>query len=166
MKKFDNSSKDKFLSQFPIASIDSEKDLLTARCKFNFSYFEVQPSGQNFSDLDQVRLAGLFEKLKEYSKESLDYWRNQRVGKSGTVFSIYGKFPSRSEFTLPRHIPHQAEWGRFRLDLSFRLCGFSIPKSHDAKVHIGTGRIFCSNTFYVVFLDENHCFYKSGNEAK
>lgn len=166
MNRFNNSGKERFLASFPKASIDLESDSLALRCKFNFSYFETQAAGQNFTDLDQAKLGALLGKLQEYSKESLDYWRNQRVGKSGTVFATYGKFPARSDFTLPKHVPHQAEWGRFRLDWASRLCGFTIPKSYDGKIHKSCGRSFCSNTFYIVFIDEDHRFYKSGGESK
>ena len=161
MKKFYNSGKSGFLANIPSASIDLESDSLASRCKFNFSYFEVQDAGQNFSDLEKEALSALFEKLKAYSEQPLEYWRNKAVGKSGTVFTTYGKFPSRSDFKHPKHVPHQAEWGRFRIDWSSRLCGFTVPKSYDRKIHQGNGGIFCSNTFYVVFLDKEHKFYKS-----
>ncbi len=166
MNRFNNSGKDKFINSFPTASLELDTDPLAARCKFNFAYFEVQEAGQAFADLEQEKLAKIFDKLKEFSKESLEYWRTQRVGKSGTVFAVYGGFPSKSDFTKPRHIPHQADWGRFRLDWASRLCGFSVPKNFDGKPHKATGKLWCSNTFYVVFLDENHKFYKSGTEAK
>lgn len=166
MNRFGNSKKDKFLTSIPIASIDLDDDTLASRCKFNFSYFEVQDAGKSFSDLTQEAMAELFKKIKEYNKESLDYWRSQRVGKSGTVFSTYGSFPANSDFSQPKHVPHQAEWGRFRLDWASRLCGFTVPKSYDGTIHNSTRRIFCSNTFYVVFIDEDHRFYKSSKEAK
>lgn len=164
MNSFKNSRKDRFLSSFPHASIDKDDDLLASRCKFNFAYFEVQSAGQNFSDFDQRELSKILDKLKEFSKESLDYWANQRIGgKNGKVFSIYGAFPKNSDFSSPKHVPHQAEWGRFRIDQTFRLCGFIIPKSYDGKTHRGSGGIFCSNTFYIVFLDNNHRFYKTND---
>lgn len=166
MSRFNNSAKNKFLASIPTASLELDSDPLAGRCKFNFAYFEVQEAGQAFSDLDPQKMAMLFDKLREFSKESLDYWRNQRVGKSGSVFATYGSFPSKSDFMQPKHIPHQADWGRFRLDWASRLCGFSVPKQFDGKLHKVTGRLWCSNTFYVVFLDEDHRFYKSGNEAK
>jgi hypothetical protein len=166
MSKFKNSGKEGFLSSIPTASIELDSDLLADRCKFNFAYFEVQDAGQSFSDLTHENMAGLFNKLKDFSKESLDYWRNQRVGKSGYVLSTYGKFPSKSDFKQPKHVPHQAEWGRFRLDWASRLCGFTIPKCFDGKMHKGSGKLWCSNTFYIVFLDEEHKFYKGGDEQK
>lgn len=163
MKKgFGNSGKEKFLDLYrDRKSLDDPTDRLTEGCKFNFAYFDVQSAGQDFSDLDQQKLGKILNKLKDYSKESLEHWKKQPIGKNGTVFSNYGAFPKKSDFTQPKHIPHQVEWGRFRLDWKFRLCGFIIPKSYDGKPHKITGKNFCSNTFYVVFLDENHCFYKT-----
>jgi hypothetical protein len=166
MSKFSNSGKSKFLDSFPNASLDLDSDPLTGRCKFNFAYFEVQEASQAFSDLEKHRLIEIFDKLKEFSKESLEYWHNQRAGKHGKIFSIYGKFPTKSDFRQPKNIPHQVNWGRFRLDWASRLCGFSIPKEYDGKIHRVTGKVWCSNTFYVVFLDENHRFYKGSDEKK
>lgn len=94
MNRFNNSAKTKFLNSIPLASLELDSDPLTGRCKFNFAYFEVQDAGQAFNDLEPQKMAMLFDKLKEFSKESLDYWRNQRVGKSGFVFSTYGGFLS------------------------------------------------------------------------
>lgn len=166
MNKFSNSGKNRFISSIPTASIELDSDSLAGRCKFNFSYFEVQDAGQSFSDLSAEDLVKLFDKLKAFGKESLDYWKNQRVGKSGNILSVYGSFPARSDFTHPKHVPHQAEWGRFRLDWASRLCGFTIPKCYDGKPHKGSGRLWCSNTFYVVFLDQDHRFFKSAGEQK
>jgi hypothetical protein len=113
-----------------------------------------------------VQLAKLLGKLKDYSAEPLKHWMAQPVGKSGTVLAIYGGFPSRSDFTNPKHVPHQAQWGRFRLEHSVRLVGFVLPANYRDTKHPKhlCGETFDCNTFYVVFLDANHVFYKS--EAK
>ena len=166
MTRYSNSAKNSFLASIPTASIDLESDRLAARCKFNFSYFEVQAPGKDFSDLENTTLVTLVKKLKEYGRESLEYWSTQPVGKSGTVFSIYGAFPSKSDFTHPRHVPHQAEWARFRLDWATRLCGFTIPKGYHGRIHKGSGQTFCSNTFYVVFSDPDHRFYRGSDKNK
>ena len=166
MTRYSNSAKNSFLASIPTASIDLESDRLAARCKFNFSYFEVQAPGKDFSDLENTTLVNLVTKLKEYGRESLEYWSTQPVGKSGTVFSVYGAFPSKSDFTHPRHVPHQAEWARFRLDWATRLCGFTIPKGYNGRIHKGSGQTFCSNTFYVVFFDPDHRFYRGSDKNK
>lgn len=165
MSKFPNSGKDKFLLSIPTASIELPEDTLHSRCKFNFSFFEKQAAGQDFSDWSKEGLVSLFTKLKDFGKQPLEYWMHQRVGKSGTVLAIYGAFPANSSFSVPKSVPHQAYWGRFRLDWSARLCGFIIPSQYEGKIFQKGGKMFCSNTFYVTFLDENHEFYP-GNESK
>jgi len=159
MSKFGNAGKDRFLAGFPAVSLEAADSDHPARCKFNFSYFTYDPAGQRFSDWPQDKLAGLFDKLAHYGKYSLDHWKQQPIGKTGRVLSIYGGFPVRSEFKPPKHVPHQAQWGRFRLDWAGRLCGFVVPRELDGKPHPQGGR-FCANTFYVVFLDEHHRFHK------
>lgn len=115
--------------------------------------------------MDANQLVTLLAKLREFSRETLSYWMNMPVGKSGAVFSIYGSFPAKSDMTHPKHVPHEAVWGRFRLDLTGRLCGFVVPKNFDGVEHAVTKSRFDSNTFYVVFLDLEHRFYK-GTEEK
>lgn len=143
-------------------SIENTKDNLTLRSKFNFSYFDYsQKVGQNFKDWDHKQLYELFEKLKEYSKKSLDYMRNERIGGGGLrLFSTYDKFPPKSLFFEPNHVPHQAQWGRFHIGKRIRLIGFTIPGSYHGKYHDGTGEFFDKNTFYIVFLDRDHKFYR------
>lgn len=166
MKSFENSAKLSFLASLPTSSLEAEDDTHARRCKFNFSYFETQPkAGQDFSAWDHAKLIEFFTKLKEYGREPLSYWEKMPVGKSGSVLAIYGAFPARSLFTAPKHVPNQARWGRFRLDLTGRLCGFVVPHTYDGKPHPKSGFRFDCNTFYVVFLDMNHDFYK-GKEAK
>lgn len=156
--------KARFLASIPQASIEAEGDTLASRCKFNFSYFTVQEAGQDFSQWGEGQLAKLLGKLKDYSAEPLAHWMRQPVGKSGTVLAVYGAFPRRSAFTHPKHVPHQAQWGRFRLEHAVRLVGFVLPKDCHGQRH-PSGESFDCNTFYVVFLDAEHAFYQGG-EAK
>jgi hypothetical protein len=162
MSRFPNSGKDRFLASVPTASLEAKDCDHAARCKFNFSYFTPDPAGQTGADWSHDKLAGLFDKLTHWGKETLDHWKQQSIGKSGRVLSIYGAFPARSDFKPPRHVPHQAQWGRFRLDWAGRLCGFVVPREFDGQPHQAGGR-FCANTFYVVFLDEHHRFYKGAD---
>ena len=154
------SRKERFLASIPQASIEAHGDTLAQRCKFNFSYFEKQSASQDFDEWSAPQLVKLLDKLKEYGKQALLHWQTETVGKSGTVLSIYGKFPTRSDFSVPKHVPHQALWGRFRIDHSSRLIGFVLPREYDAERH-ASGARFDYNTFYVVFLDAEHRFYKS-----
>jgi len=154
MSKYKNSQTVAFLNGLPSNSIEAENDNLSSRCKFNFSYFTEQEASQSFNDWTHEQLIDLLQKLKEFSKETLKYWINQKK------FVIYGKFPAKSEFMHPKHVPIEAQWARFRLESTVRLVGFVIPGELNGKSHSKTQYPFDSNTFYIVFLDENHLFYK------
>ena len=162
MTKFVNEKKNTFLrnlNQQP--SLEDDNNDLTKRCKFNFSYFvSNQDAGQEFKDWTHKQLVDLLRKLKGFTAKPLDFWRNERVGSNGLrVLVIYGNFPSNSDFVRPKHIPHQAQWGRFRLGSKLRLVGFTIPTELHRCPHRRTGEFFDKNTFYVVFLDRDHKFY-------
>lgn len=122
-----------------------------------------QTAGQNFQDWEGAnQLAKLLDKLKNYCGNSLKYWQHQRIGKqNNTVLEIYGSFPPKSDFVCPKHVPHDVLWARFRLEWDARLIGFVIPSEHHGKIHKGTSEGFDCNTFYVVFLDKNHKFWKN-----
>ena len=159
MARYTNTKKTSFLDAIPTVSLDDEKNDLTLRCKFNFSYFTIDEAGQDFKDWTQNELSKLLDKLKEYSKFPLNYWKNQTQGRYPT-FVTYDSFPSNTDFTLPKHIPHQAVWSRFHLENKVRLIGFTIPEEYNNKVHTTTNKRFDINTFYIVFLDKEHRFYK------
>lgn len=160
---FKNKTKSAFLASFPTVSIENNNDKIARKCKFNFSYFvKDQDAGQDFCDWTNPQLIKLLDKLVFYSTESLEHWTKQPIGKkSGHILEIYDSFPKRSDFSHPKHIPHQACWARFRLESSVRLIGFTIPSEYNRLEQNSSGYYFCSNTFYVVFLDQNHKFYKT-----
>lgn len=168
--RFVNSRKARFLESRPRSDIETSE--IEKRCKFNFSYFDAaQDAGQSFEDWGAGTglccLSSLIEKLKEYSKFPLDHWLHQRVGSGGLkVLAHYGDFPKNSDFNHPAHVPHDVEWSRFRLGQKVRLIGFVLPKSLSGKEIKHNGKIYFldSNTFYVVFLDKDHRFYKSEKE--
>lgn len=155
MKKFQNSQKKSFLDGFPDASVDLDDDKLALKCKFNLAYFDCHSAGQTFEDWTKDQLSTLLHKLKEFSKQPLKYWEEQGI------LVIYGSFPpkAKTKFSLPKHVPHQAKWGRFRLGNKVRLAGFVLPPEYHQKMHNGTKHFFDCNTFYIVFLDANHHFY-------
>jgi hypothetical protein len=161
MTRFGNSLKDKFLNTIVQASLDADSDQLTEKSKFNFGYFSSHAAGQTFDSWDKDQLCKLLTSLAEYSKFSLSHWQTKPIGKSGTVLAVYGDFPQNSDFSHPSHVPHQVRWGRFRLTSAVRLIGFVVPNEYKEKVHAKTGRRFDCNTFYVVFLDAEHKFYKT-----
>jgi hypothetical protein len=121
----------------------------------------VQDCSQDFFEWTPEQLHKLLGKLKHYSQESLDHWENQHVGAHGKVLAIYDEFPKNTDFTRPKHVPHQVKWGRFRLESAVRLVGFVIPSDFEGKLHPITKEPFDRNTFYVVYLDKDHRFYKT-----
>ncbi len=156
-----NSKKSSFLASIPQISINSSDNNLAKRCKFNFSYFvNDDDAGQDFQDWEHQELIKLLEKLKEYSKFPLQYWANQKVG-NYEVFVKYGAFPKNTDFKEPKHIPLEVEWCRFHLENKPRLIGFVMPDSVHDEIQNQDGFRFDKNTFYVVFLDKNHKFYKT-----
>lgn len=142
-------------------SIWNENDLLSKRCKFNFHYFSPSYGGENFSSWSKQEINNLLDKLKAYSENSLEYWKQQSTAGYGNVLVIYGNFPetSKTNFKEPKHIPIEAKWARFRLGSKIRVIGFILSNSDNDKVHSTTGCRFDSNTFYIVFLDKEHKFY-------
>lgn len=159
MKKFEkNSKKAKFLDSFPVNSIESSD--IEKRFKFNFSFFDdTQEYGSSFSSLHPGALAEMLEKMKDFTRQDLGYWRNRRCGAGGLkVLADYGAFPLRSNFIHPKFVPHDVNWCRFRLDNSARLIGFTIPGGHPEKQLLGSVP-YDRNAFYLVFIDLNHNFY-------
>ena len=160
---FTNNRKSGFLSNFPSSSIDSDSDQLAKKSKLNFSYFcKSQLAGQDFKDWTHEQLIKLLDKSIQYTSQPLIHWERTPIGKGkGHVLEMYGTFPKKSDFIHPKYVPHQANWGRFRLESSVRLVGFTIPESYNSQEQNNSGYFFCSNTFYVVFLDKDHVFYKT-----
>ena len=118
-----------------------------------------QEAGQQFADWSKEQLVKLFVKLHNYSREPLRHGMIEPYEKQH-VLEIYKSFPVKSAFTHPKHVPHEVEWGRFRLEGDMRLVGFVVPTAFDKVAHEHTGITFCRNTFYVVFLDAEHNFYQ------
>lgn len=160
---FHNAKRASFLTTFPTASIELETDKLASKCKFNFAYFD---SGtQDFGSWNHGQLVKLLNKLKAYSNETLEYWKDQPIEKSN-VLKFYEQYPAHSKFKKPKSVPHQAEWGVFRLEGAMRLAGFVLPDKYSGKQQHKSDFNFCCNTFYVVFLDKNHEFYPVTKDKK
>lgn len=93
--------------------------------------------GQTFDDWEKDGiLADSMKKLREYCREPL---RSQL----SNTFKEYGAFPEKSDFHYPKHIPDDVNWASL----------------HITGVRVIAGYIF-ENTFYIVFLDKEHQFYK------
>ena len=56
-------------------------------------------------------------------------------------------------------MPHQANWGRFRLESDMRLVGFVVPNEYHDLINEKTKLRYDKNTFYIVFIDPSHGFY-------
>jgi len=157
---FGNSKKTQRLNnELAQSSIFDGSNTIASRMKFNFSYFDFNQSngpGQLLTTWSDSQRAYLYKQLVDFSRESSDYWKHQ-----GRLV-IYGNFPNKRkcDFKLPTYIPMEAEWGRFRLSGKVRLVGFMLSKEHQSNKD-KDGFSYCTNTFYVVFLDKNHKFYKT-----
>ena len=149
-----------FLGSITLSSIESKDDTLAQKSKFNFSYFINDGQGQDFRNWKHKQLYELFDKLKEYSKFSLAHWEEQKLG-NHPLFVKYSSFPTYTDFEIPKSIPHQAIWSRFRLEGDSRLIGFVLPNEYKDVEQNKSSFRFDTNTFYVVFLDEHHKFYKT-----
>jgi hypothetical protein len=161
---FRNSKKEKFILQIPQSGLEDSN--IAQRSKFNFSYFVAdQPAGQSFDDWNNNSgantLLSLIKKIQEYTREPLQYWQRQKIGRQN-ILEVYGDFPkSKSDFTHPASVPHDVMWARFRLASKIRLIGFVVPDKFKGKLHGDSNSYFDTNTFYIVFLDEDHKFYKT-----
>lgn len=156
-------NKQRFINSIPQSCLNN-CDILT-RSKFNFSYFDNNPPGQDFIDLNDAagnsKIVKLMGKLKEFTRLSLSHWENEKIGKGKrggkrqSCLEVYKDFPKKSAFVHPPHVPEDVWWARFRIDCDTRLVGFVIPNNLNNTI----AKNYDSNTFYVVFLDENHQFY-------
>ncbi|WP_055128226.1 hypothetical protein [Pseudomonas mediterranea] len=161
MSKFSKNTKKKgFIERFPQTSLETSD--IESRCKFNFSFFDdTQLHGSSLNGLEPGVLASIMEKVKSYSCNDLNYWRNQRCGSKGLkILADYDTFPPNSRFLHPKFVPHDVTWSRFRMENLSRLIGFTIPG--DMKKTRPGKFLYDTNTFYVVFIDLEHNFYPIG----
>jgi hypothetical protein len=150
-----------FLGSIPLKGFEHDDSEHASHCKFCFSYFTVQDAGQDFSDWELQKLSKMLHQLKNYGEFPLKHWKLKPTGKgSGHVLEIYKGFPHNSAFKPPVGVPNDAEWGRFRLNFKTRLVGFVVPDRLHDMLHKSNHR-FDANTFYVVFLDDEHRFYST-----
>lgn len=153
--------KERFLASIPCDSIETSE--LFKLTKINLKYFESsQAYSSALEDLTHEELLKIFNKLISFSDKSLVDWSRENAGGGGlTVYSRYGDFPKNSDFTHPKHVPHDVQWCRFRLGNKFRLIGFVISDDLHGKRKDPGDFIYDKNTFYLVFVDKEHKFYKT-----
>jgi len=108
---------------------------------FHISFRHLDKTqGQTFHEWEESKiLAVALETLHGYCGSPLNNQLNKK-------FTIYNDFPpkDKTEFTHPKHVPMDAKWARIHVN------GMQIIAGHVYK-----------NTFYIVFLDQHHKFYKS-----
>jgi len=154
-----NRQRNNFLENLPKITIENTSEDIKKSLRFSFKYFDnSQEPGQGFSDWECPKLIDLLEKLKEYSKKTKKELLNMRVGAGGLhILEIYGSFPisAKTDFVYPKHVPVDVQWARFRLSSTYRIIGFFISNDNSCKFELD------SNTFYLVFLDKDHRFYKT-----
>lgn len=96
--------------------------------------------GQNFHKWEENNiLADAFETLYNYSHLPL-------VSQFNDKFKTYPSFPpaDKTDFTYPKHISLDARWASMHVNGKVCLVGHIVK-----------------NTFFLVFLDCEHCFWKS-----
>jgi hypothetical protein len=161
MGRYGNSKKKSYIGSRPVTDIENSG--LASRSSFCFSFLDTNQVGQDFDDWNNsggiTLLSNVLNKIKEYTRESLSHWSEC----INPPLVIYGNFPDKSDFTHPKHVPHDVLWARFRLGNKVRLVGFIVPEAlHDNVVTIGGNQYRLNkNVFYVVFLDKEHKFYKT-----
>lgn len=131
-----NPRKECFLSNLPAQDFVSEISDVKGKLSFSLKYFDgSQKAGQDFKDWNDKQKQELLEKLRDYSRESKQYWLNQRVGSGGLkVLEIYGEFPRNTDFKYPRHVPSGVRWSRFRMESAMRLVGFLFLKTQSKNM--------------------------------
>lgn len=151
-KKRDNPKKNIRIKNFELQDA-LNKEVLQLSC-FNFKYFRETGNGQSFKNWEKDEiLADLMNKLKDFSSRSLiELTQDKR-------YKNYGEFPLKdvTDFVQPKDLPsHGIKWGSFRITGAERLIGFVVSQlAEDGDC----GNL--KNTFFVVFLDKNHKFWKS-----
>lgn len=159
---FNNPKKQARLKQIEQAHLEElflEAKKLEGLTKFCFAYYdhsqEYSKSVEQFQEKNF--LVETVNKLVEFGKHPLIYWRQQFATRKSRIFTEYGDFPvKKSWFKNPTHVPHNIIWARFRLNNLLRLAGFIIPNDEKSK---SIYQCLDKNTFYVVFLDDDHKFY-------
>jgi len=116
---------------------------------FNFGYFIDNDTGQSFLHWQQNEtLAPFMEKLKNFSQKT------KKELKQDKTLEIYHNFPphNKTDFNLPKSLPENGiDWARLRITGKSRIIGFFITEGTTEQ----------KNIFYLVYLDENHLFWKS-----
>ncbi len=121
--------------------LSSVKDI-DENFNISFQYLDTtQKYGSSFKDWQKCGwLSKMLETLHSYCGKPL------KTQFSEYKFKAYDGFPQKdkTEFKCPPNIPEDAHWARIH------ILNKAVVVGH-----------YVRNTFYVVFLDKNHKFYKS-----
>jgi len=163
MKRFPNKRQANFLDQLPQKALTGDSCETVRQSKYNFAYMDFnQGAITSLENYGGKRTQDLFNKLKALSEFPLEHWKREPVGKGKNhVLEIYGDFPKKSNFSHPKHVPHDVAWGRFRFGSALRLVGFVMPDKLQDVEHEKHRVPFDGNTFYIVYFDPNHEFYQT-----
>lgn len=119
---------------------------LTGNFKVSFQYLDTtQKYGSGFKDWQK---AGLLSKAM---KTLQGYCCSTLLSQVNTTkFTVYGNFPPKDKtgFEFPEHVPEDAKWARIH------IVGKAVLAGHIVR-----------DTFYVVFLDKSHKFFKTKRET-
>lgn len=113
---------------------------------FSFKHFkdmdDIGQSLSNWAENDPGLLSGLIQKIAHISKQTVP------EATQDSTLTLYGNFPGPgdTDFTCPRHLEGQRNWG------VIRNIGGQKPR---------VAGFLQGYIFYVVFLDKHHTFYKS-----
>jgi hypothetical protein len=115
----------------------SRQPLKPVRKEILFSFRDFDHTqGQTFAQWGDAKLLRiLLDKIREYSRKTLSE-------ASRASFKIYGGFPPRSRFAVPKHVIPDAIWASMHIQGKECIAGHIID-----------------NVFYVVFLDREHHFW-------
>ncbi|NNT73084.1 hypothetical protein HKT18_12740 [Flavobacterium sp. IMCC34852] len=108
---------------------------------FSFKDFDVSqiPPGQSYIEWQEEKiLAAMVQKFEYVCELNIIEAQQQKMLK------IYGEFPKKSDFAVPKHISPDVNWAV--------IMDIKGQKGRVAGHLIG-------NVFYVVFLDKDHRFY-------
>lgn len=166
--KYKNNSTKKFFANLPTDLV--ERTPLASFVKFNFKYLDVSREEEGFCSFltlsdDQKKL--IFEKIKEFSGNSKYHWECvAKLGKHHVLEKYTDDVLKEKCPPLPKHVPVDVEWYRWRLQWDFRLVGFFLAKGRwREEVKIGGDSYFLDpNAFYLVYIDPQHKFYNSSKK--
>ena len=93
MSKYGNSRANQKTEEIKSSvDLNSDSDILTSRCKFNFHYFDNSNAGQDFQDWTKEELSDLLNKLKFYSENSLEYWKKNLLAVQVMYYKYMASF--------------------------------------------------------------------------